>query len=185
MPIKPIETLYKGYRFRSRLEARWAVFFDAIVVRWEYEKQGFELGEQGCYLPDFWIEDWRKWVEIKPTLDDVGESETQRLVEFSRRIGPLLLMVGSPWPGELQIFEMCRFMDFEPPWIWGEIASCRKCNGHCLLADDEIHHNGSTGFMMLGRHADCDTEKYPISGSLLPAYQAARSARFEHGERPS
>lgn len=25
--IKAIETEYKGYRFRSRLEARWAVFF--------------------------------------------------------------------------------------------------------------------------------------------------------------
>ena len=28
--IQVIETAYKGYRFRSRLEARWAVFFDAI-----------------------------------------------------------------------------------------------------------------------------------------------------------
>lgn len=25
--IKPIETIYNGYHFRSRLEARWAVFF--------------------------------------------------------------------------------------------------------------------------------------------------------------
>lgn len=40
--IKAIETKYKGYRFRSRLEARWAVFFDALGVRWEYEIEGFE-----------------------------------------------------------------------------------------------------------------------------------------------
>ena len=26
--IKPIPTVYKGYRCRSRLEARWAIFFD-------------------------------------------------------------------------------------------------------------------------------------------------------------
>lgn len=26
-----IETEYKGYRFRSRLEARWAVFFDTLT----------------------------------------------------------------------------------------------------------------------------------------------------------
>lgn len=32
--IKPIKTQYKGYRFRSRLEARWAVFFDACGVKW-------------------------------------------------------------------------------------------------------------------------------------------------------
>ena len=30
--IKPIETKYNGYRFRSRLEARWAVFFDMILL---------------------------------------------------------------------------------------------------------------------------------------------------------
>ncbi|MCB6994492.1 hypothetical protein LI177_13475 [bacterium 210820-DFI.6.37] len=29
--LKAIQTEYKGYRFRSRLEARWAVFFDACV----------------------------------------------------------------------------------------------------------------------------------------------------------
>jgi hypothetical protein len=28
--IKAIETLYRGYRFRSRTEARWAVFFDGV-----------------------------------------------------------------------------------------------------------------------------------------------------------
>lgn len=28
--IKAIETEYDGHKFRSRLEARWAVFFNAI-----------------------------------------------------------------------------------------------------------------------------------------------------------
>ena len=32
--MKVMETRYKGCRFRSRLEARWAVFFDALGVRW-------------------------------------------------------------------------------------------------------------------------------------------------------
>ena len=41
MDIKPIETYYNGYRFRSRLEARWAVFFDALGVPYEYEPEGF------------------------------------------------------------------------------------------------------------------------------------------------
>jgi hypothetical protein len=30
MTLRPLETLYNGYRFRSRLEARWAVFFEAM-----------------------------------------------------------------------------------------------------------------------------------------------------------
>ena len=33
--FKAIETKYKGFRFRSRLEARWAVFFDALGIEWE------------------------------------------------------------------------------------------------------------------------------------------------------
>lgn len=55
MEIKAIETVYKGYRFRSRLEARWAVFFDALGLEWEYEKEGYELPDGTRYLPDFWF----------------------------------------------------------------------------------------------------------------------------------
>ena len=53
MDIKPIETRYKGYRMRSRTEARWAVFFDALGIEWEYESEGYDTGEHGWYLPDF------------------------------------------------------------------------------------------------------------------------------------
>jgi hypothetical protein len=38
--MKAIETLYRGYRFRSRTEARWAVFFDKLGLRWDYEEEG-------------------------------------------------------------------------------------------------------------------------------------------------
>lgn len=66
--IKPIETHYKGYRFRSRLEARWAVFLDALGIRYEYEIEGYDLGEAGWYLPDFWLPQQEIIVEIKPPL---------------------------------------------------------------------------------------------------------------------
>ena len=51
--MKAIQTKYKGYLFRSRLEARWAVFFDACGVDWEYEPEGYDLGDGIRYLPDF------------------------------------------------------------------------------------------------------------------------------------
>lgn len=38
--MQAIQTRYKGYHFRSRLEARWAVFFDTLGILWEYEKEG-------------------------------------------------------------------------------------------------------------------------------------------------
>ena len=65
--IKPIETRYKGFRFRSRLEARWAVFFDAVGIEWDYEPEGFEVGSK-AYLPDFWLPELGIWYEIKGTL---------------------------------------------------------------------------------------------------------------------
>ncbi len=78
--IKAIETRYKGYRFRSRLEARWAVFFDALSIKWEYEKEGYDLGAAGWYLPDFWLPESNTWVEIKgSTLSAVDE---QKMLSF-------------------------------------------------------------------------------------------------------
>jgi hypothetical protein len=56
MTIKAIETVYKGYRFRSRLEARWAVFFDTLGIEWVYEPEGFETTDGYRYLPDFRIQ---------------------------------------------------------------------------------------------------------------------------------
>lgn len=70
--IKAIETVYNGHRFRSRLEARWAVFFDALMIKWEYEPEGYKTPD-GNYLPDFLLPD--AWVrssvqgvffEVKP-----------------------------------------------------------------------------------------------------------------------
>jgi len=53
---KAIETEYNGYRFRSRLEARWAVFFDALGIDYEYEPEGYGLESGKKYLPDFKVQ---------------------------------------------------------------------------------------------------------------------------------
>lgn len=66
--MKVIETEYKGYRFRSRLEARWAVFFDACGVKWEYEPEGFDLGDGIYYLPDFLLHDIIIYDMVSPAL---------------------------------------------------------------------------------------------------------------------
>jgi hypothetical protein len=44
--------------FRSRLEARWAVFFDTLRIKYAYEPEGFAL-QGGNYLPDFYIPNQR------------------------------------------------------------------------------------------------------------------------------
>ena len=66
---RPIQTLYNGYRFRSRLEARWAVFFDRNDKRYVYESEGYQL-PSGPYLPDFFFPDafpgGDAFLEVKP-----------------------------------------------------------------------------------------------------------------------
>jgi len=62
--MKAIETVYNNYRFRSRLEARHAVFFDTLGIKWEYEKEGYDLYGTH-YLPDFWLPGQDCFVEIK------------------------------------------------------------------------------------------------------------------------
>ena len=89
--IKPIETVYNGYRFRSRLEARWAVFFDALGVEYEYEPEGFVLPSGKRYLPDFRVKCYGKrgdrnqqpfdlWVEVKGRMTS---EDADRIREFS------------------------------------------------------------------------------------------------------
>jgi hypothetical protein len=61
--MNAIPTLYKSIRFRSRLEARWAAFFDLIKWKWLYEP--FDL--KG-YIPDFIVQfnQNRLLIEVKP-----------------------------------------------------------------------------------------------------------------------
>jgi len=71
--IPAIETKYRGMLFRSRLEARWAAFFDRAGWHWEYEP--FDLSG---WVPDFAIRapsgPARKpvLVEVKPILEMHG-----------------------------------------------------------------------------------------------------------------
>lgn len=93
--IAPLETLYAGVRFRSRLEARWAVYFDALGIAWEYEKEGYDLGGGLRYLPDFWLPQVRMWAEVKPReFSDVELDKARRLVDVTG--WDCLLLVGVP-----------------------------------------------------------------------------------------
>jgi len=48
--IKAHETFYEGVIFRSRLEARWAAFFDILGWKWEYEPIDID-----GWTPDFMV----------------------------------------------------------------------------------------------------------------------------------
>lgn len=52
-PKQTQETFYNGCRFRSRLEARWAAFFDAMNISYEYMPQEFVLQDGTRFTPNF------------------------------------------------------------------------------------------------------------------------------------
>lgn len=121
--MKAIETRYKGYRFRSRLEARWAVFFDALRLKWQYEPEGFELPGVGRYLPDFWIpadpqsrgaKEWPGagyWLEVKGVRP--SDDELRKLKELATATGHhAYLVVGDPVDGT---YFYASAFDSDPP----------------------------------------------------------------------
>lgn len=100
MEISALETEYNGYRFRSRLEARWAVFFDTLEIPYEYEPEGFDL-KDFWYLPDFLLGQCL-WAEIKPK--DPNEIEILKCELLARGTGNrCLILVETPdWKGMYQ-----------------------------------------------------------------------------------
>lgn len=194
--IKAIETTYKGYRFRSRLEARWAVFFDELGIKYEYEPEGFDLEKVGRYLPDFWLPDLGWWVEIKPKYPE--QSEIDKCIALSNYGGGewrVMLIAGNPWPSEYKV--LVSLPIFVWPEMWqdgllafsGQFGECKDC-GRWWLWDNE----GGAQYVRLGKHiADCwwtnhDASEWKSSpvmnvGRVFDGYREARSARFEHGEK--
>lgn len=63
--IKAKEAFYSGVTFRSRLEARWAIFFDIMGWDWDYEPCMFQITPKMRYLPDFYLPNQQLWVEVK------------------------------------------------------------------------------------------------------------------------
>ncbi|TGK10136.1 hypothetical protein EHO58_01555 [Leptospira selangorensis] len=111
--MNPIETIHNGYKFRSRLEARWAVFFDSLKVTYDYEKEGYNLDGR-WYLPDFWIPMWDCWLEIKPEIPNLRDVKEEyflcsKLCKHTEK--NVILVGGNPWSkdesiGSYPIYEL-------------------------------------------------------------------------------
>jgi hypothetical protein len=98
--ISSVQTRYRGYNFRSRLEARYAVLFDSLGLKWEYEIEGYDLGKHGWYLPDFWLPEFNLFLEVKPTTDSKIKCE-----EFFNVTGKcILLACGMPGDNPLYLY---------------------------------------------------------------------------------
>jgi hypothetical protein len=209
--IKAIETRYAGCRFRSRLEARWAVFFDRMSIQWEYEPQGYviegapkvihqargwhaEMTVPKPYLPDFWLPIEQLWVEVKGSEDELDHTlilnavipHGQGLPHVDRDKPSMIILGPVPRPGGRVGHSV---LDFHKGDVWRSWAEFNLTG--ITIHEKTCYTSGDDDW--LGN--DCGEVHKPdpplTSCAYLPgtpgefvsaAYQAARSARFEHGE---
>jgi hypothetical protein len=102
MDIKAIDTVYDGHKFRSRLEARWAVFFKESGINYDYEVEGFLLPDGTNYLPDFVLKNCFGYdivyAEVKPETYNREQLIKPWLFTLFSDI-PLVILNGSPKEG--------------------------------------------------------------------------------------
>lgn len=174
--IKAIETVYQGYRFRSRLEARWGVFFDVMAIKWDYELEGFDLDALGYYLPDFWLRDIGCWAEVKPEQFTADEYAKCNALEE-----PCLLLDSVP---EVRAYYAIS------KWEWPPHLDSYEAYVNCNTGQ---HGLSPTWGMINLEWSQFKGRLFHFFGEGLDAYWfndfpgavvAARQARFEHGESP-
>lgn len=190
--MKPIETIYNGYRFRSRLEARWAVFFDTLGVDYEYEPEGFNLGNGVYYLPDFrvkcwgnrgqiWDEPYDLWIEVKGRMSQEDKRKIERFVNANFPSGmcgmeyvenPLLIL--GDIPSGLSDMKM-YFLEMDRDYM--SSFNYQLIDGDSWVAMPAAYDGK---FFLWG----ADNSQIMNEEEVLKAYEIARKARFEHGENP-
>jgi hypothetical protein len=159
--IQAIETRYAGCRFRSRLEARWAVCLDHLGIKWQYEPEGYDVGgrlsmgdERWGYLPDFWLPELNAWAEVKGRLTD---EECGKLIETAASMMAMdqhggccpvgFIVLGQiPKPGHCTIHSASAGLhpvrlhlhkgDVEMAAFWLEDPGCTSSDGSFTVASD-------------------------------------------------
>ena len=198
--LKAIQTEYKGYLFRSRLEARWAVFFDAFGVKWEYEPEGYDLGDGIMYLPDFLLHGvtvnhgyYKKncdiYVEVKGQMNDADAEKINRFYAAGYPedsdwgvSGTAVLVVGNIPDGEdmREIIDNMQYLAYHDHENWPNFYNFETVDGDYFAAYPGVDKRGV--FNLFG-----DDSSYlwsMNSAATEKAFREARQARFEFGETP-
>lgn len=171
MDIKAIQTKYNGYHFRSRIEARWAVFFDALGVIYQYEPEGYKLRNGSWYLPDFLIPDGQKFpsgfYEVKP--DVIMEKKWLADLEFLHEDSQedVFLLIGPP-----DFRSYLTYRNFSQEFSehqWYNVAfRYQQTDLHFFDFDEGLTRSGKNKTLPPGN----------FSKNYIRAVRRARSARF-------
>ncbi|NSZ73230.1 hypothetical protein G6L74_05620 [Agrobacterium tumefaciens] len=153
--IAAIPTRYNSVQFRSRLEARWAAFFDLAGWTWDYEP--FDL--EG-WTPDFLIKGKvPALVEVKPLY--FARFETLSINQAKVAAGKAFRAASSRRmfsQFEVMVLGAGPFVS-EGAWALGVMALERQLSG----ADIAELHNGYGPYVM-DYAARCGSFQYRIGG---------------------
>ena len=205
--ITAIPTRYAGCHFRSRLEARWAVFFDTIGIAWQYEPQGYELHGRK-YLPDFWLPQIETWYEVKGEAPTNYEKSLASMLEESTGNRVIIAWGDIPRSADCGGYDSNQMparytsdgltgpQGIKTTWdinyAWCICPWCDQAGIEFEARSARIHgyqfHNltPDKAWELIEdkpNHWRIDDKCY--SGDhprVLQAFSAARSARFEHGQ---
>lgn len=195
--VKAIDTVYNGRRYRSRIEARWSVVFDALDLPFEYEKEGYEL-QSGWYLPDFWLPTLDCWIEIKgkPPTEKEGQLAGELAVATQKKVYIFAGDIPSAEFGE----GGNRYTPLQGPNSLASVHQLRpgivdfgwdNCYQFCVCLDCGaigIEYDGRSDRLPCkdtGCSRSLHGDKGYTSGTerIQSAYDKARQARFEKWER--
>lgn len=169
--MKAIETIYRRTPFKSRLEARWAVYLHTMGFTYDYEYEGYDLDEAGWYLPDFWLPHVQMWAEVKPIEFTPKElKKLKALVMFTQK--PALMLVGTP--DRKPYFSYCFDGCCQPHGLY--LSDFALSNYHNYYRDERRFYGSlcNPGEIFSSSFDDIDI------GVL-----AARSARFQRNDYDS
>lgn len=146
---QPIPTNYGRNTFRSRLEARWAVAFDALGVPFSYEAEGYHLGNVD-YLCDFWLPRQEAWVEIKPKPPTRPENRKALWLSFVTGY-PVYLFHGEIQAGDIWAYCYTNG-DVDEPYFWCECPVCGELG---------IQYQGLANRLPCLAHGECREQVPP------------------------
>lgn len=187
---KAIQTYYNGHNYRSRLEAKWAMFFEKAGIEFQYEPEGIQFDDGVRYLPDFYLPQQNTFFECKGLMSDYDESKIKHLCSWLYdKTGDMKeVIIGYPemkfeivWAEDdsegRRIFVHCND---DMAWL----CKCKSCgkvffmNGwygwHCRICN---YYDGDNGFVILAEGNEDNHTYKPL--------HEANIARFEYGDNPS
>lgn len=180
------------------------MFFDAMEIKYEYEPQGFEM-DGVKYLPDFYLPDADRWIEIK------GKKLTQKEIEKCERFCESLdkegvkftIFIGQPYDNIIGLIPntdgegVLYTVDPEEAKIMGISGHSYQWKNYDIqIPGNERKHVTDDQLLFLNPdlcESDVLTRFMPMIWwntkiskiDLVQAAVLSRQARFEHGEKPS